>query len=535
MKPTFLAGIVLSLALAGRAPAINLLVYTTTDSGAGSLRQCIADNAALGGGSTIIFSNVVTGTITLTNGELLITNNVTILGPGANVLAVDGNAASSVFHINNGVTTAISGLTITNGNSADDGGGIYNDHSTVTVSNCTLSSNSGSDWGGGIFNFGYGGSAALMVVASTLSGNSAGAGGGIYNDGYGGSAALTVVASTLSGNSADDVGGGIYNDGLEGSATLTVIASTFSGNSADDVGGGIYNDGLEGSATLTVIASTFSGNSASQGGGIYNHTCYTQSATLTVVASTFNGNSASQGGGIFNDAYDSCPDIANYLSGQSAASPGNTTGATLEIGDTILNAGASGENITNMSGTIMSDGYNLSSDAAGGDDHSTGPGGLLNAPGDIRNTDPMLGPLTDNGGTTFTHALLPGSPATDQGNSFGLTTDQRGFPRPVVDPCIADASGGDGSDIGAFEVQQVCRPVVFAITAIGRIGTGNDLRLSYATVLGSNYVVQTRSDMVSGSWANLPGTNVGIGVIMQSIVTNALAAPQGFYRIQQSP
>jgi hypothetical protein len=90
-------------------------------------------------------------------------------------------------------------------------------------------------------------------------------------------------------------------------------------------------------------------------------------------------------------------------------------------------------------------------------------------------------------------------------------------------------------DIGAFEVQQMCRSVVFEATAIKQIGTGNDLRLRYPTLSGNNYVVQTRSNMVSGSWTSLPGTNTGIGVIMQSIVTNALAAPQGFYRIQQRP
>lgn len=129
---------------------------------------------------------------------------------------------------------------------------------------------------------------------------------------------------------------------------------------------------------------------------------------------------------------------------------------------------------------------------------------------------------------------MPCSPAIDQGKSFGLTTDQRGDARTYDDPYILNAPGGDGTDIGAFEVQQH-QPCAFEATAISRIGTGIDLRLSYATALGSNYVVQTRSNMVSGSWTSLPGTNTGIGVVMQSIVTNALASPQGFYRIQQLP
>src|SRR3989442_4403300 len=97
----------------------------------------------------------------------------------------------------------------------------------------------------------------------------------------------------------------------------------------------------------------------------------------------------------------------------------------------------------------MSDGYTLSSDDGGG---------LLTATGAQINTDPMLGPLQDNGGPTFTHALLAGSPAIDQGKrdtipALASNTDQRGFPRPVDFPAIANAAGGDGSDIGAFEVQ----------------------------------------------------------------------------------
>src|SRR5438034_10124731 len=94
----------LLLAHSKTAAAMDILVYTNADSGNGSLRQAIQDNAALGAGNTIIFSNVVTGAITLTNGELLISENLTILGPGPASLAVNGNAASRVFHITNAVT-----------------------------------------------------------------------------------------------------------------------------------------------------------------------------------------------------------------------------------------------------------------------------------------------------------------------------------------------------------------------------------------------------------------------------------------------
>src|SRR5262249_40095581 len=83
-------------------------------------------------------------------------------------------------------------------------------------------------------------------------------------------------------------------------------------------------------------------------------------------------------------------------------------------------------------------------------------GGLLAAMGDQINTDPMLGPLQDNGGPTFTHALLTGSPAIDAGKNFtAATMDERGpgFVRTSDNPSVGNANGGDGTDIGAYEVQ----------------------------------------------------------------------------------
>lgn len=144
-------------------------------------------------------------------------------------------------------------------------------------------------------------------------------------------------------------------------------------------------------------------------------------ATLTITNSTVGGNSATgNGGGIYNNSQQG----------------GHTT---LTIGNTILNGGASGANISNNSGAVTSVGYNLSSDDGGG---------YLIAPGDQINTDPMLGPLQDNGGPAFTHELLAGSPAINSGDpSFTPppSFDQRGlgFGRVVIGRI----------DIGSFEVQ----------------------------------------------------------------------------------
>ena len=485
---TFIA-LAMTLTCAAFASAATIPVTNSGDSGAGSLRAALA--SAVNGDT--IDATGISGAIFLTSGELLVDKSVTINGPGAANLAVNGNASSRVFHVGSGRTVTIAGLTITNGHVPDLGGGIYNDHATLTVINCTLSGNSSDFLGGGIYIDGELLSATLMIANSTLSGNSAIYGaGGIYSNGNSGSATLTMTNSTLSdnwteygdgagifnyGNSGSATlmmtnstlsdnwagiyvghGGGIYNDSgdYSGHATVTITNSTLSGNSASGnyvgEGGGIFNNGFYGSATLTITNSTLSGNSALYGGGICNLGAY-GSPTLTITNSTLSGNSAILGGGgIFNNGNYSNATLTitnSTLSGNSGGFGGdgvyNYLGASLEIGSTILNAGGgSSGNIINDFGTVTSLGYNLSSDAAGS---------LLTDPGDQINTDPMLGPLQDNGGPTFTHALLPGSPAIDAGDPVFTPPpdyDQRGFGYSrVLNSRI---------DIGAFEAQPTATP-----------------------------------------------------------------------------
>ena len=361
-------------------------VTNTNDSGAGSLRNAIANAAP---GDTIDFS--VTGTITLTSGQLVIDKYLTIQGPGQELLSISGNNASRVFSINAGVTAELVGLTIKGGYPVrENGGGVVN-YGTLTILNSTISDNtSGPD----------------------------NVGGGIYNSGT-----LTVINTTVSRNYLDptgyldnipNTGGGIYN-----AATMFVRNSTVSENIAF-AGGGIYNRG-----TTSVSNSSISGNiaiydSGGYGGGILNY-----SGTLNVSNSTITGNIADGslsyaiGGGIF---------ISDGLVMLS-----NTIVAGNIIGDIV--------------GPIASAHHNLIGDAAWS-------GGITNGVnGNIVGVAPMLGPLADNGGPTQTHALLPNSPAIDKGKAFGLLTDQRGFARPFNNPQVPNSPGGDGSDIGAFEQQ----------------------------------------------------------------------------------
>jgi hypothetical protein len=294
---------------------VNPVVTNNGDSGAGSLRQAITDACD---GSTITFGNTVTSPITLTTADLVIDKNLTITGPGANLLTVErsslaGTPLFRIFTINSGLTVTISGLTVTNGFINAQGGGILvaggfpPDISTLTVTNSTISGNSAGGGGGGIYNS----EGTVTLTNSTISGNQTKDGGGIYNDGNssifinGGGilnrGIVTLTNSTISGNSAYSVaGGGIYNDG----ASVTLVNTTISGNQAI-WGGGIYYAGgfLIDSGTLNVTNSTISGNSTSggDGGGIF----ISGGGIVTLTNSTISGNSAysvAGGGGIANES-----------------------------------------------------------------------------------------------------------------------------------------------------------------------------------------------------------------------------------------
>jgi hypothetical protein len=243
----------------------------------GTLRYDIAHAQS---GDTILLTGAVQSGIVLTQGELVLNQNVTITSEGNQQIMISGGGNSRVFEVATGTNVTLANLAITDGNgvadnpdgtSQDDGfgGGILN-FGALTVIASNLSGNSATIEGGGIFN-GFG---TVTVSGSTLSGNSASFGGGIENFG-----ALTVSASTLSGNSAHVNGGGIDN---ASAGTVTVSGSTLADNSAS-FGGGIDNFG-----TVTVSGSTLSDNSASEeGGGIFNF-----SGTLTVNDSTVSGNNS---------------------------------------------------------------------------------------------------------------------------------------------------------------------------------------------------------------------------------------------------
>jgi hypothetical protein len=333
---------------------------------------------------------------------------------------------------------SISGVTIRNGgtgNSVADtggGGGIFN-AGTLTLSNSTVSGNNATNDGGGIDNEG-----TMMLTNSTVSGNNATIdGGGIYNSSTG---TMTITSSTVSENNAGDDGGGIRNAG----GTLTLVNSTVSGNNAGDGGGGIRN----GVATLTLVNSTVSGNNANNdGGGIYNiGTANLFNVTITdnradadLMFSGAASDGFGTGGGVYNAPPGYINDSAGIFNFQNTILAGNfETVFDVPLGQRFFT-------LRDCSGTLTSNGNTLMRNV----NCTVNGGGVTVA-------DPLLGPLQDNGGPTQTHALLASSPAIDAGNPSGcrdhlgalLTTDQRGFPRPM--------DGNNDSmarcDIGAFEL-----------------------------------------------------------------------------------
>jgi hypothetical protein len=204
----------------------NPIVTTNADSGAGSLRQAIADACP---GSTITFAKTVVSPITLAS-ELSIDENLTIQGPGASSLTISGNNSVRVFNIGS-VTPAIdvtlSGLTLSNGKAPVVGGQavggcIFNNStSTLTITSVTVSNSTAQGvfamGGGGILNNNTG---TLDITNSTISGNSSsdGFGGGILNN----AGTVNITNSNIVGNSAGDGTGGAF----DGAGTLNVKGST---------------------------------------------------------------------------------------------------------------------------------------------------------------------------------------------------------------------------------------------------------------------------------------------------------------------
>lgn len=322
-KRLYIASGILLLALhlsAASHYAATLTVTNKNDSGAGSLRQAALD---AGSGDTIKFAAVLRGSIQLT-AEIVLDKNLTIQGPGANILGVDGRelpTSTRVFNVLSG-NVRIFDLRISRGFSAGAGGGIAVDSANLTLNNCLISGNT-AESAGGIF---VSASAVVSVSNSTIAGNiSFTEGGGIAV--RGGSA--TVTNSLVIGNEAGD-GAGVS---VDNAGTITLLNTTITGNgsngsSSGDIGGlrvsgataNLKNTIVAGNLALGTSIPDVGGAVTSQGTNLIGNTTggsgFTASDLLNV--NPMFGGFANNGGGTYT---------MSLLAASPAINAGNNVGA----------------------------------------------------------------------------------------------------------------------------------------------------------------------------------------------------------------
>ncbi|MFH2104004.1 MAG: choice-of-anchor Q domain-containing protein [Chloroflexota bacterium] len=481
----------------GGAPVAN----TTGGGGGGAIENwggtivihnnSFSGNSALGGGA---IDNRAGGTITVDNFSLL--NNNSAQNGGA-VLNIGGTVTITGSHVSDNTATQSGGAIFNRGilvleqvifennsQTGSGGGGAVanftnnptNFPAEVTATDCIFSGNAGIR-GGAVDNVG----GTVAITGGALRNNTAGLwGGAVFNAAHGTvDGSLTLAASLVKDNQAP-VGGGIFNAGL-----MTVINTTLSGNAADEHGGAINNAYYDGNyGSLLVVGSTLAENTASGGAALAND------GSLMTLNSTISGNMADYGAGLLNDgdALIVFSTIAYNDAYHGSGIYGNTGDVTVE--HSLIGPNTAYNCMVNL-GTITAQDANLSSD-------NTCPGFSIVA-------DPLLAPLTNNGGLTMTHAPAAGSPALDAAldcnDNWGdpLLSDQRGGtrPQPVGGQC----------DLGAFELDlQAPLPPPLVDIPLLRVDMpahcreGSSPRFSSMVILSPGQEVPLVGVNPSGSW-----------------------------------
>ncbi len=365
-----------------------------------------------------------------TTGDLDLLAPMRIVGSSAEDTVIDANGVSRVIH-NIAFDAEISDVSITGGDTSSitavfnsrraDGGGILNE-GVLTLQRTTVIGNRSSENGGGIATF----SDLISRDSSVLANSAAFNGGGIYVDGT----FVEIENSSILRNVASIDGGGMYQ--VDGQTTVNRSTLAFN---VGTVGGGVFGLSPDIQFTNVTLSSNRSTNSiggASSDGGFLNFN-----------SSTIYGN------------------LAPSIGGLDASRP-----EALTLGNSIV-AGNIATGITDGVGIFVSEGFNLFGDKGNTQFPSAQGFDTSDLVGTTQSSiDPIVGvlvELTDNRGSTMTHALSPGSPAIDAG-STNEVVDQRGLPRRFD----GDGNGTGVSDIGAFELIIDNTPPVLALGNFGR-------------------------------------------------------------------
>lgn len=441
----------------------NGLCETAAGNGVCTLRAAIQEANAGGGPHSI---TLPAGTFTLTlagtgenssaTGDLDIMTSLSVIGAGRASTVIDGNGADRVFHIVTG-SLSLNALTVRNGrrdgpgtDATVVGGAVHAEGGALGLYDVAVRDNFAALDGGAIYTI----DRVISIVNSVIENNSAGSRGGaiaLYsnNGGYG-IGQLTVQDSILKGNSAP-YGGAIYCARGTVNATRSRVQSNIASGGAAS-GGGLH--GYQ--CVSTITQSTFDQNRATVKGGAFSFT----SSNASIINSTLSGNGTGNmdrlggsGGAVY--ATSSTVALHNATVANNIANTGpaiyTEVVSTFQLANSIIADNLGSRSFpSEIYGGLSSSGHNLIKLYQSTYNGSSDTGNAT----DIIGQDPLLGPLSDNGGVTPTHALLPGSPAIDTGDPTGckvgaslISQDQRSQPRTLD----GDNNGAVRCDVGAYE------------------------------------------------------------------------------------
>lgn len=439
------------LGLPSTAHSATNIVTSLADNAAGSLRQTIANSMPR---DSIVFN--VGGTITLTSGELTITKDLNVNGPGASALAISGAGATRIFSLNSNISVSISDLTLCNGRTPDGvagtvmknggtsapGGAMFTAGS-LTLMNCVITANQTGNGGDGF-------SPPIppyLPHTPPTSGGASGNGGAIYNSGT-----LCVSNCVIADNATGHGGGRAHND------------TYWSSSGTAGSGGAIYNVG-----TLTLIHSTVSGNrtgaadgSGASGGGVWNggnfiasHCVISNNATASSGGLGYQGG---EGGGICSQGLlglTNCTVSGNWCGGGSSPSDCFPPGAGCGGG-----MGGSGGGIHSANCVLV--GCTINDNCAGGG----GLGGFAYVPpysGGTGGSGGNGGGVCLNGTFAFlTNCTITGNSAGSGGNGGFAMSGMEG----------SGGNGGNGGGIYWWGSTQVVVASTIVSNSVGGAGGG---------------------------------------------------------------